>query len=210
MKREPFQNFTGIAAPLPRKDINTDAIIPAPYLRTADADLAHGLFALWRYDEHGKDNPGFILNRPGFAGAQILLADENFGCGSSREAAAWALQRYGIKAVFAPSFADIFYENAFRNGILPGLVSSQSLKKMLETIGDDPQRAAMAIDLASGTMTDSAGGVHRFTVPDFRRDALLRGDDEIAATLRCADDIDVFMKHDEIKRPWIYGIGLTP
>ena len=209
MKREPFQNFTGIAAPLPLKNINTDAIIPAPYLRSPDTDLAQGLFALWRYDEQGRERPDFILNRPGFRKPTILIGGENFGCGSSREAAAWALKRFGIRAVFAPSFADIFYENAFRNGVLAGIITPDALAHALALINDDAANASFLVDLNASMLTGHDGKSLTFAVPDFRRDALLRGDDDIAATLRCADDIDAFMANDRQNRPWIYETGLT-
>ena len=210
MKRQPFVNFSGIVAPLPRQNINTDAIIPAPYLRTADADLGAGLFALWRYDDSGNANPNFILNRPGFKHSTILLGGENFGCGSSREAAAWALVRFGIKAVFAPSFADIFYENAFRNGLLAGLLSPQGLTKLVASIGEDAARAEFSVDLSSMRLTGCDGQTVSFAVPDFRREALLRGDDDIATTLNHSDDIHAFVKADRVQRPWIYETGLEP
>jgi 3-isopropylmalate dehydratase small subunit len=210
MKRRPFENFSGVAAPLAIKNVNTDAIIPAPYLRSADADLASGLFALWRYDERGAENPDFILNRHGFRSAAVLLGGENFGCGSSREAAAWALVRYGIRAVFAPSFADIFYENAFRNGLLAGIVSSAALSQMVDLIGDDPERAVVSVDLPGGTLTACDGTRAAFSVPSFRRDALRRGDDDIAATLRYGDDVEAFIEADRQGRPWIYEKGMTP
>lgn len=210
MKRQPFVNFTGTAAPLPRKNINTDAIIPAPYLRTAEADLGQGLFALWRYDESGAEIPDFVLNKPGFRGAEILIGGENFGCGSSREAAAWALVRYGIKAVFAPGFADIFYENAFRNGLLAGVIARDDLDRIIAAIADDPARARFSVDLNAGTLCGQDGHAIAFSVPSFRRDALLRGDDDIAATLAVASDIDAFMQADAKRRPWIYETGLTP
>lgn len=210
MKREPFKNFSGIAAPLPLKNINTDAIIPAPYLRTADADLAYGLFALWRYDDQGREIADFILNRPGFRNTTILFGGENFGCGSSREAAAWALKRFGIRAVFAPSFADIFYENAFRNGLLAGIITHETLAHALALISDNPAKASFAIDLSNTTLTGHDGQNLPFTVPNFRREALLRGDDDIATTLRCTNDIDAFMAHDRLNRPWIYETGMTP
>ena len=210
MKRRPFENFSGVAAPLAVKDVNTDAIIPAPYLRSADADLAAGLFALWRYDERGAENPDFILNRRGFRSPAVLLCGENFGCGSSREAAAWALVRYGVRAVFAPSFADIFYENAFRNGLLAGIMSSAVLAQMVDLIGVDPERAVVSVDLQAGTLTACSGARASFSVPSFRRDALLRGDDEIAATLRYGHDIEAFVEADRQSRPWIYETGMTP
>ena len=208
MKRQPFENFSGIAAPLPRKNINTDAIIPAPYLRTADANLATGLFALWRYDDNGQANPDFILNQSGFEHSTILLAGENFGCGSSREAAAWALVRFGIKAVFAPSFADIFYENAFRNGLLAGILAPQALATLVTSINSDVACAELIVDLSGMTLTDRIGQSVSFSVPDFRREALLRGDDDIATTLNHSDDIHAFIKADRVQRPWIYETGL--
>jgi 3-isopropylmalate dehydratase small subunit len=210
MKRQPFQNFDGIAAPLPRKNINTDAIIPAPYLRTADADLAAGLFALWRYDDAGRPIPDFILNQPGFERSTILLGGENFGCGSSREAAAWALVRFGIKAVFAPSFADIFYENAFRNGLLAGVIDSEDLAKLVASIGTRAEQAHCAVDLEAATLSDANGRLIAFSVPDFRREALLRGDDDIATTLRHSEEIHSYIKADSAQRPWIYETGLEP
>lgn len=210
MKRKPFANFSAIAAPLPLANINTDAIIPAPYLRTADADLAQGLFARWRYNDKGDEIADFILNRPGFRTAGVILGGENFGCGSSREAAVWALLRSGVKAVLAPAFADIFYENAFRNGLLAGIVTAETLAHLLALIGDDPQRASLHVDLARRTVTGNDGRALNFLVPDFRRDALLRGDDEIAATLRHVSDIDDFIKADALRRPWIHETGLTP
>jgi len=210
MIREPFKNFIGIAAPLMRRDINTDAIIPAPYLRTADADLARGLFALWRYDDEGKENPNFVLNQSEFRKASILIAGENFGCGSSREAAAWALKGYGIRAILAPSFADIFYENAFRNGILAAILPLMQINDLAKTISGSPNKAKLSIDLMRRIATDSMGTTYNFIVPDFRRDALLRGDDEIASTLRHSTEIDDYMSLDRQRRPWIYQTGLKP
>lgn len=209
MKREPFVNFSGTAAPLPLKNINTDAIIPATYLRTADADLAAGLFALWRYDETGKEKADFILNRPGFRHATILFGGENFGCGSSREAAAWALVRFGIKAVFAPSFADIFYENAFRNGLLAGVIEKNTLDHVLALIGNDATNANVAVNLHDHTFTAKDSRAMTFLIPDFRREALLRGDDDIATTLRFSENIDAFMVQDQKNRSWIYETDLA-
>ena len=124
----PFENYQGIAAPLGQVNINTDAIIPATYMRSASANLGAGLFARWRYEENGEPKTDFILNQTPYDRASILIAGANFGCGSSREAAVWALLRFGIRCVIAPSYADIFYENCFRNGLLPALVSPADLE----------------------------------------------------------------------------------
>ena len=210
MKRRPFVNFSGIAAPLPLNNINTDAIIPAQYLRTSNADLAHGLFACWRYKDDDAEIPDFILNRPGFRNAKIILGGENFGCGSSREAAVWALVRFGIKAVFAPSFADIFYENAFRNGLLAGIVTRDDLACALSLMGNDSMHSGFYVDLVAGTLTGRDCKALHFFVPTFRRDALMRGDDDITATLRLENYIETFMADDRIRRPWIYNTGLKP
>jgi 3-isopropylmalate/(R)-2-methylmalate dehydratase small subunit len=200
----PFSNFTGIAAPLPLANVNTDAIIPAAFLRSTKADLAAGLFARWRFDEAGNEVPEFVLNRPACRGATILLAGPNFGCGSSREAAAWALVRSGFRCVAAPSFADIFYENAFRNGLLAAIVSPEDLARAAETAESAQAGALFSVDLPAATLTGPDGRVVPFAVPDFRRDALLRGDDEIATTLRFVDDIADFVARDRLARPWIH------
>lgn len=204
----PFANFAGVAAPILLENINTDAIIPAPYLRTTTADLAAGLFARWRYDEAGAENPDFVLNQPPFRTATLIFAGPNFGCGSSREAAAWALVRFGIRCVVAPSFADIFYENAFRNGLLPAIVAQDDLAAALELAGA-PGGASFAVDLPAGTISGPAGYVMDFRIPPFRREALLRGDDEIETTLRLDADIARFTAADRLSRPWIHAIGAS-
>jgi len=134
--RKPFQDFSGIAARIRGANINTDAIIPAAWLRSAHADFGRGLFARWRYSDAGSENAEFVLNREPFRRARILVADENFGCGSSREAAVWALMQFGIGCVLAPSFADIFYENAFRNGLLAGLIGPDVVAELDAARGD--------------------------------------------------------------------------
>ncbi|WP_306225793.1 3-isopropylmalate dehydratase small subunit [Bosea beijingensis] len=202
----PFLNFSGVAAPLVVENVNTDAIIPASYLRSTSADLAEGLFARWRYDEAGAENPDFVLNRPPFRTSALIFAGPNFGCGSSREAAVWALVRFGIRCVAAPSFADIFYENAFRNGLLPAIVSQDDLAVALE-LACVPDGASFAVDLPAATISGPAGHVMDFCIPPFRREALLRGDDEIETTLRLDGDIARFTAADRIARPWIHSIG---
>jgi 3-isopropylmalate/(R)-2-methylmalate dehydratase small subunit len=198
-----FQRFRGIAAPLPRADINTDAIIPSAYLRSEQADLARGLFGRWRFDDQGNER-AFVLNQPPYRRAEILLAGENFGCGSSREAAVWALQRYGMRCVVAPSFADIFYENAFRNGLLAAIVSPEDLARLVTAVSAEPADAWIDVDLESRALTRGNDVRVSFQVPMFRRDALLRGDDEIASTLRHAGDITSFDTHTRARHPWLH------
>jgi 3-isopropylmalate/(R)-2-methylmalate dehydratase small subunit len=198
-----FANFEGVAAAMPSANINTDAIIPIPWMRTAHADLGKGLFALQRYDDAGKERPEFILNRPGFRSASIILAGENFGCGSSREAAVWALTQFGIKCIFAPSFADIFYENAFRNGLLAGIVEQAALDVFLPLAGAENAQPVFAVDLAAGTLTHADGRTAGFRIAPSRRDALIRGDDEIGLTLRYADDIAAFHRAGLENTPWL-------
>ena len=205
MKPRPFVNFSGIAAPLPLKNINTDAIIPAPYLRSPSADLAAGLFARLRYDDEGQEIPDFVLNRAPFRAAEVLLGGENFGCGSSREAAAWALARFGIRCVFAPSYADIFYENAFRNGILAAKLPQESIDCAVALA--EAGQVTFAVDLERRVLICSDGRELGFEVPAFRAEALMRGDDDIATTLRFSEDIAAFVVRDGGERPWIHDFG---
>jgi 3-isopropylmalate/(R)-2-methylmalate dehydratase small subunit len=204
MKREPFTTLRGVMAPMLRTNINTDAIIPSPWLRFAKADLGKGLFGAERYDASGAERPDFVLNRGKFRNARMLLADENFGCGSSREAAVWALAQFGIRCVLAPSFADIFYENAFRNGVLAARVTPDvraALATALERHAGDP---VFTVDLAARRVIDPDGAAHEFRVPDLRAEALMRGDDEIAATLRHLEAIEAFHAGAQATRPWLY------
>lgn len=207
MKLKPFENFRGVAAPLAIKNINTDAIIPAPYLRSPSANLAQGLFARWRFDESGQEIAEFVLNRPAFRSAEILLGGENFGCGSSREAAAWALVRFGIRCVFAPTFADIFYENAFRNGLLAARLARADFDHAVACADANPSQALFAVDLPERTLTCPDGRRLAFDVPDFRAEALMRGDDDIASTLRFQEDITAYRQQDAVDRPWIHNLG---
>jgi 3-isopropylmalate/(R)-2-methylmalate dehydratase small subunit len=207
VKPQPFKNFRGIAAPLPLGNINTDAIIPAPFLRSPSADLAAGLFGRWRYDDAGKEIPDFILNRQPFRTSGILLSGDNFGCGSSREAAAWALVRFGIRCVFAPGYADIFYENAFRNGLLAARLPQEAIDHAVACAEDAPEQAFFTVDLAGRKLLCPDGRELAFEVPAFRAEALLRGDDDIAATMQFAQDIAAFRVHDALERPWLHGSG---
>ena len=200
----PFEKFTAVAAPLLRANVNTDAIIPGAWLRSVDADLGGGLFFEWRHDSDGRPDPDFILNREPFDKARILFAGENFGCGSSREAAVWALQRYGFKAIFSVKFADIFYENAQRNGLLLGLVSAQTIHELSRFAREEnPQ---FTVDLENCRISSEAGSAWTFDILQSRRAALLRGDDEIAMTLARADEIDAFQAADRKSRPWAYTV----
>jgi 3-isopropylmalate/(R)-2-methylmalate dehydratase small subunit len=201
--KQPFQRFRGVAAPLPLADINTDAIIPSIFLRSEGSDLARGLFGRWRFDEEGKEL-NFVLNRRPFRRAEILLAGENFGCGSSREAAVWALQRFGIRCVVAPSFADIFYENAFRNGLLAAIVTPTDLASMVAALDAYPDDAFIDVDLAGQTLTRGNDLRVSFAVPEFRRDALLCGEDNIATTLRHGADIAAFAATEHRQHAWLH------
>ena len=200
----PFQDFSGMAARFKGTNINTDAIIPAAWLRTAHADFGRGLFARWRYDDTDNEIPGFVLNQEPFRRARILVADENFGCGSSREAAVWALMQFGIRCVLAPSFADIFYENAFRNGLLVGRIGPETLARLDAAITVHAQNPVFAISLSETTITDPDGTAHHFAVPRSRAEALLRGDDEIAITLGHLPDIEDFHKRMQQSMPWLH------
>lgn len=200
----PFRSFRGVAAPLPVANVNTDAIIPSDFLRSENADLALGLFSRWRFRADGSERPEFVLNKPAFRRAEILVAGENFGCGSSREAAAWALLRFGIRVVVAPSFADIFYENAFRNGLLAAIVDPHDLAMLVAALEAHPEDAAVEVDLANRTLVRGNAARASFQVPEFRRQALLNGEDEIAFTLREGETIARHVAADRARRPWLH------
>ncbi|MFN3674242.1 MAG: 3-isopropylmalate dehydratase small subunit [Bosea sp. (in: a-proteobacteria)] len=205
---KPVREISGIMAVMPVANINTDAIIPSVWLRTATADMGKGLFGRQRYDEAGSERPDFVLNRPPFREAKILLADENFGCGSSREAAVWALVQFGIGCVLAPSFADIFYENAFRNGLVAGLIEPdtyQALKRAVEVNGHDPRAH---VDLASASMTGPDGVKHSFRIAAARAQALMRGDDEIAMTLQHQRAIEAHCVAAKATSDWLFPAAL--
>jgi 3-isopropylmalate/(R)-2-methylmalate dehydratase small subunit len=203
---EPFQRVTGVAAPLMLDNINTDAVIPVPWIVNFGRDLGQGLFGGWRYRLDGTENPDFILNRPPYREARILLAGRNFGCGSSREEAVWALLGFGIRAVVAASFGDIFFENSFKNGLLPVALDLREVTALAEAVqaGGSPQ---LTVDLQACTVEAAGGPRFRFTVQDSRRQALLRGLDEVGITLTHGDRIDAFQAADRARRPWIYAAG---
>ena len=200
---EKFTKLTGVAAPLPITNIDTDMIIPKQYLKTiARTGLGKGLFSEMRYLDDGSENPDFVLNKPAYRNAQILVAEDNFGCGSSREHAPWALLDFGVRAVISTSFADIFYNNCFKNGILPIKVSKEDLVKLM----DDAQRGANAtltIDLESQEIRGPDGGVVKFDVDPHRKQCLLEGLDDIGLTLVKAPKIGAFEAKIKNERPWI-------
>lgn len=200
---EPFRSFTSVGAPLPQANVNTDAIIPSAWLRSSGSDLARGLFGAWRFDAEGREVPEFVLNRAPFRTARLLFAGPNFGCGSSREAAAWALKRYGFGCVAALSFADIFHENALRNGLLPAVIQEAGLAHALALIERDPHQL-FRVDLETEAIIPAGGEPIRFVIEPYRKEALLRGDDEIATTLRHAEAIAAHAAADRAARSWLY------
>ncbi len=197
-----FTKLTGVAAPLPIVNVDTDMIIPKDYLKTIKrTGLGKGLFAEMRFREDGSENPDFVLNKPAYRHAQVLVAGDNFGCGSSREHAPWALLDFGIRCVISTSFADIFYNNCFKNGILPITVGQSDLDKLM----DDAQRGANAtltVDLEAMEIRGPDGGVVKFDLDPFKRHCLLNGLDDIGLTLEKASSIDAYEKQAASSRPW--------
>ena len=197
-----FTTLTAVAAPLPIVNVDTDAIIPKQYLKTIKrTGLGKGLFAEMRYNDDGSVNPEFVLNKPAYRNAKIIVAGDNFGCGSSREHAPWALMDFGISCVISTSFADIFYHNCFQNGILPVVVSADDLEKLL----DDASRGANAtitVDLAAQEIRGPDGGVVRFEIDAFKKHCLLNGLDGIGLTMEKAPAIAAFESRNQAERPW--------
>ena len=198
-----FDTLTGVAAPMPTVNVDTDMIIPANYLKTIKrTGLGTGLFSRMRYKDDGTENPDFILNKPAYRNAQILVADDNFGCGSSREHAPWALLDFGIRCVISTSFADIFYNNSFKNGILPIKVS----KEELEALMDDASRGANAtltVNLETQEIQRPDGGVIKFDIDPFKKHCLLNGLDEIGLTLKKDQHIDTHEEKIASDKPWV-------
>jgi len=200
---EKFSRLTGVAAPLPVVNVDTDMIIPKDYLKTIKrTGLGKGLFAEARYNEDGTENPDFVLNQPAWRNASILIAGDNFGCGSSREHAPWALLDFGIRCVISTSFADIFYNNCFKNGILPIVVSQEDLDKLM----DDARRGANAtvsIDLEEQEIRGPDGGVIKFDIDAFKKHCLLNGLDDIGLTLEKASAIDSYEARNSESHSWL-------
>jgi 3-isopropylmalate/(R)-2-methylmalate dehydratase small subunit len=194
--------LNGVAAPLNQINFDTDKIIPKQYLKTIKrTGLGAGLFAEMRYRDDGSENPDFILNKPAYRQAKVLVAGDNFGCGSSREHAPWALLDFGIRCVISTSFADIFYNNCFQNGILPIKVSPEDLDKLFDD-ADRGSNATLTVDLAAQEIRGPDGGVLKFDIDPFRKHCLLNGIDDIGVTLEKKPKIDSFEKKSAEKRPW--------
>ncbi|RFP88534.1 3-isopropylmalate dehydratase small subunit [Rhodobacteraceae bacterium 63075] len=200
---EKFDKLTGIAAPLPLVNIDTDMIIPKQFLKTIKrSGLGVNLFDEMRYDRQGNEVEDFVLNKPQYRDAQILVAGDNFGCGSSREHAPWALLDFGIRCVISTSFADIFYNNCFKNGILPIVVSPEEHAKLM----DDAERGANAVltvDLENQTISGPDGGEIGFEVDPWRKHCLLNGLDDIGLTFEKSASIDAFEAKASAERPWV-------
>lgn len=211
---EAFKTFTGVVAPLDRSNVDTDAIIPKQFLKSIKrTGFGPYLFDEWRYLDHGEPdmdcskrplNESFVLNDPRYAGAQVLLARDNFGCGSSREHAPWALADYGFKVILAPSFADIFFNNCFKNGILPIRLSSAQIDGLFDK-ATGGQALQITVDLEAQTLTLADGEVIKFDVDEFRKQCLLEGLDDIGLTLRHSDEIAAFEKQRQARAPWVFN-----
>jgi 3-isopropylmalate/(R)-2-methylmalate dehydratase small subunit len=195
-----------IAAPVEIANIDTDMLVPARFLKTVSKrGLANALFAAQRFDATGTELPGFILNRHPWNDAQILVALDNFGCGSSREHAPWALLDFGIRCVIAPSFADIFYGNCLKNGILPVRLSEKDVRLIIAMVARS-ETATLDVDLVEQRVITADGRAIRFELPEEARDRLLSGTDDIAMTLRRAAEIDVFEREAAVTLPWVEPI----
>ena len=200
---EKFTVLEGVAAPMPMINIDTDKVIPKQYLKTIKrTGLGKGLFAELRYNADGSENPDFVLNKPAYKNAKIIVAGDNFGCGSSREHAPWALLDYGIRCVISTSFADIFYNNCFKNGVLPIKVTRDDLAKLM----DDAERGAnatLSIDLPAQEIRGPDGGRVKFEIDPFRKQCLIEGLDDIGLTMVEAPAIASFEQKSAASRPWL-------
>ena len=210
---EPFKNINGLVVPLDRPNVDTDAIIPKQFLKSIKrTGFGKYLFDEWRYLDHGEPdmdcsnrplNRDFVLNQPRYAGAEILLARDNFGCGSSREHAPWALQDYGFRVIIAPSYADIFYNNCFKNGLLPIVLDADVVDRLFEET-ESAEGYRLDVDLIKQTVTTPAGDSFGFEVDPFRKKALLDGLDEIGLTLQHADEIAAYEERRRKEQPWLF------
>lgn len=210
---QPFVSIDGLVSPLDRANVDTDAIIPKQFLKSIKrSGFGPNAFDEWRYLDHGEPgqdcsqrplNPDFVLNQPRYQGASVLLARENFGCGSSREHAPWALEDYGFRAIIAPSFADIFYNNCFKNGLLPIVLDAEVVDKLFaETVATEGYK--LQIDLAAQTVTTPSGEVFSFDVDAERRHRLLNGLDDIGITLQFTDAICEYENARRQVTPWLF------
>ena len=211
---EKLNKVKAVAAPLDRANVDTDAIIPKQFLKSIKrSGFGPNLFDEWRYLDHGEPgmdcsnrplNLDFILNQPRYEGARILLARDNFGCGSSREHAPWALEDYGFRVIIAPSFADIFFNNCFKNGLLPIVLDGATVDRLFKEVEASPGYE-LAVDLEGQTITAPGGEVISFDVDPFRKHCLLNGLDDIGLTLRHADEIAAFEARHRERNPWLFA-----
>ena len=209
-----FTVLDGVVAPLDRANVDTDALIPKQFLKSIKrSGFGPNLFDEWRYLDHGEPgmdnsgrplNPDFVLNQPRYQGAQILLVRENFGCGSSREHAPWALEDYGFRAIIAPSFADIFFNNCFKNGLLPIRLAAEQMDMLFKAVEATPGYR-LKIDLEQQSITAPDGAVYRFEVDAFRKHCLLNGLDDIGLTLQHVDEIKVYEQKRREQQPWLFA-----
>ncbi|WP_375688190.1 3-isopropylmalate dehydratase small subunit [Pseudooceanicola sp. LIPI14-2-Ac024] len=198
-----FTKVTGIAAPMPLVNIDTDMIIPKQFLKTIKrSGLGVHAFDEMRYDDDGNENPDFVLNKPAYREAQVLVAGDNFGCGSSREHAPWALADFGIRVIVSTSFADIFYNNCFKNGMLPIVLPEEQVQVLMKD-AEKGANARMEIDLENQTITASDGESFSFDIDPFRKHCLLEGLDDIGLTMEKAAAIDTFESQASQSRPWV-------
>ena len=200
-----FTSLTGVAAPLPMINVDTDKIIPKQHLKTIKrSGLGKALFDEMRYRQDGSENPDFVLNKPAYRNAKIIVAGDNFGCGSSREHAPWALLDFGVRCVIATDFADIFYNNCFKNGILPITLPQADVDKLM----DDAERGANAIvsiDLEKQEIRGPDGGCIKFDIDPFRKRCLLQGLDDVGLTMEKAPAIDAFEEKNRLNQPWLWS-----
>jgi 3-isopropylmalate/(R)-2-methylmalate dehydratase small subunit len=201
---EKFTILRGIAAPMVMTNIDTDAIIPSQWVSDMKADLGEKLFADWRYEPDGTEKPDFVLNQPRYRKSRILVAGKNFGCGSSREMAVWALMRFGIKCVIAPSFSDIFTENSFQNGLLPVVLLEERVDAIAIMIAN-VNLAEITVDLEQKRVELPDHTQVTFSISDERRTSMLEGLDELGQLLRYKRQVDAFQESDRAERVWIYG-----
>ncbi len=198
-----FTQLTGVAAPMPEINIDTDRIIPKNYLKTIKrTGLGTALFAEMRYDDKGKENPDFILNKPAYRASEIIVAGDNFGCGSSREHAPWALLDYGIRCVISTSFADIFFNNCFKNGILPIKLPQEDVDKLMKD-AENGANAKLTVDLEKQEIHRPDGGVIKFDIDPFRKHCLLNGLDDVGLTLQHEKQISDYEQKLSADKPWL-------
>ncbi|MEP0521961.1 MAG: 3-isopropylmalate dehydratase small subunit [Hyphomicrobiales bacterium] len=197
-----FDKLTAVAAPMPFINIDTDMIIPKQYLKTIKrTGLGTALFSEMRYNDDGSENTDFVLNKPAYRNAQILVAGDNFGCGSSREHAPWALKDFGVTCVISTSFADIFYNNCFKNGILPVVVTPEELDKLMDD-ADRGSNATISVDLDAQEIHGPDGGVIKFEIDAFKKHCLMNGLDDIGLTMEKKSSIDTYESNLATERPW--------